>query len=270
MVAYFEQLTNLQPVDRSGSFRKSLDEAKAVVQGGHVVLLFPEGTRRTDGSLGDFKPLVGKLALETNVDVLPIFLDGTFDVLPKGAVVPRGRSVTVRIGAPILSEDLRRLTGNMRAADAAREASRILRQGVSALRDGSVLDASTLEPEMAPLEEQPAGLQAIFAELEERFQPSAVEKSVSWYFSLEGAESERWTVYVEKEGVAVTRGRPKGGKADCVVKTSPEMLKRIVRDAYVPSVPEFVSGKIKTNEIPLLMEFSRVFHFGPGGLDSSL
>jgi len=271
VVAYFEQLTNLQPVDRSGSFRRSFEEAREVIDGGNVVLLFPEGTRRLDGTLGTFKPLVGKLALETGVDVLPIFLDGTFEVLPKGAIVPRGRAVTVRIGAPVLASELHRLTEGMRAADSAREASRLLRQAVATLREGSVLDVSTLEPQDGPVEEDhDDGVQALFEEFEGRFQPEAVEKPLSWYFSLEGqngasggADSGKWTVSVEQDGCEVWRGRPKGGRADCVVKTTPDMLMRIVREAYVPSVPEFVSGKIKTNEIPLLMELSKVFSFGP-------
>ena len=268
VVAYFEQLTNLQPVDRSGSFRKSFEEARAVIDGGNVVLLFPEGTRRLDGTLGTFKPLVGKLALETGVDVLPIFLDGTFEVLPKGAIVPRSRAVTVRIGAPVLSSELHRLTEGMRAADSAREASRLLRLAVATLREGSVLDVSALEVQDGPVEEDhDDGVQALFEEFEGRFQPEAVDKPLSWYFSLEGqnggADAGKWTVSVEKDGCEVWRGRPKGGRADCVVKTTPDMLMRIVREAYVPSVPEFVSGKIKTNEIPLLMELSKVFNFGP-------
>ena len=62
-----------------------------------------------------------------------------------------------------------------------------------------------------------------------------------------------------EEGCTVSEGRPPGGSADCVVKTSPEILTRIIRDGYVPDPGEFFSGAIKTNDIPLLIEFSRVF-----------
>jgi hypothetical protein len=47
-----------------------------------------------------------------------------------------------------------------------------------------------------------------------------------------------------------------------VIKTTPEIIAKIIRQAYVPEVTEFVSGKIKTNEIPLLMAFSKVFNLG--------
>ena len=82
-------MTNLEPLDRQRGYRASLRQAVEVVEGGNIVLLFPEGTRRIDGTIGEFKPLVGQLALETNVDILPLYLEGTFDAMPKGAVLPK-------------------------------------------------------------------------------------------------------------------------------------------------------------------------------------
>jgi len=258
-VAYFEQLTNLQPLDRKAGFRASLEQAKAVIQRGHTVLLFPEGTRRTDGSVGEFKPLVGKIALETGVDILPVHLEGTFEVLPKGTVLPRGRSVSVRIGAPIRVRDMRRLTDGMRPAPAARAVSALARDAVLRLRDGEVLDASGLQ--VAAAEPPPKKtIASVFDELTGRFDPGRVEKPVSWYFSLGGKTGPRYTVMVDKESCQVNAGRPQGGAADCVIKTSEEMITRIVREAYVPNPSEFMSGVIKTNQIPLLLEFSRVFN----------
>ena len=260
-VAYFEQLTNLKPIDRKSGFRASFEQAKTVVQDGHLVLIFPEGTRRTDGVLGEFKPLVGKLALETGVDVLPLYLDGTFDVLPKGAVVPRGRDVTVRIGAPIPAEKMAEYTQGMRTSEAARAVTGWIREAVDALRDGTVHDPGSVHSlggaAAAPKKDF---LEALFEELPGRFQAEEVEKPISWYFSL--GEGKRWTVQVDEKQCTVTPGRPPGGSADCVIKTSSEIVEKIIRQAYVPDVPEFVSGKIKTNEIPLLMAFSKVFRLG--------
>jgi len=260
-VAYFEQLTNLQPIDRKSGFRASFDQAKSVVENGKLVLIFPEGTRRTDGILGDFKPLVGKLALETGVDVLPMYLDGTFDVLPKGTVLPKGRDVVVRIGPPIPAEKMAEYTEGMRASEAARAVTGWVRDAVEALRDGRVHDPGTVTS-LGGVSAEPKKdfLEVLFEELPGRFQPAEVEKPLSWYFSLGGEN--RWTVVIDEEKCVVSRGRPTGGKADCVVKTSPEIVTKIIRQAYVPEVPEFVSGKIKTNEIPLLMAFSKVFKLG--------
>jgi long-chain acyl-CoA synthetase len=47
--------------------------------------------------------------------------------------------------------------------------------------------------------------------------------------------------------------------ADCVLKTSPDLFTRIVREAYVPSPAEFMSGAVKTNNVGLLLEFQKTF-----------
>jgi long-chain acyl-CoA synthetase len=49
-----------------------------------------------------------------------------------------------------------------------------------------------------------------------------------------------------------------------VVKTSPEIFRRIVREGYVPDVAEFMSGTIKTNDPSLMLEFAKVFQLGSG------
>ncbi len=270
-VAYFEQLTNLQPIDRSGSFRKSFNQAKAVIEAGNVVLLFPEGTRRTDGTLGAFKPMVGKLALETGVDVLPLYLDGTFDVLPKGATLPRGRKVTVRIGPPLTADKLRELTTEDTPGEAARNATSYIREAVRCLRDGDVLDLSRVDVGAGPVEEvsPEAALADLMGELPGRFIPNAFDESKSWYWKLGDADDMRWTVLVEPEEVKVKAGRPPGGKADCVVVTNLDLLTRIVLEGYQPEPTEFFSGAIKTNDIPMLMEFGQCFRLGEAGMEAS-
>ncbi|MED5373004.1 MAG: AMP-binding protein [Myxococcota bacterium] len=261
VVAYFERLTNLQPIDRKRGFRASLRQAIDVVRAGNVVLLFPEGTRRTDGTIGEFRPLVGWLSMETNVDILPMHLDGTFDAMPKGAVLPRGRDLSVRIGPALEVREVKRLTKGMKPAMAARHAARLSQRAVEALRDGDVLDLRQLEPQdledlgqkrVNPVEEAFGGLAA-------RLIADRVKKPVSWYFSLGGKEGARYHVIVNDEGATVAKGKPPGGAADCVVKTSEEMMRKILVDGYTPEPPEFFSGAIKTNDIPLLIELSRVF-----------
>jgi long-chain acyl-CoA synthetase len=51
--------------------------------------------------------------------------------------------------------------------------------------------------------------------------------------------------------------------ADCVLKTSPSMFRRIVHDAYSPSPSEFISGQVKSNNIQLLMTFQKAFQLVP-------
>ena len=54
----------------------------------------------------EFKPLMGQLAIETNVDILPMHLGGTFDAMPKGMPLYLKADLTVRIGAPICLKDV--------------------------------------------------------------------------------------------------------------------------------------------------------------------
>ncbi len=75
--AFFENLTNLKPIDRKASLRQAIRQASDVIELGKTVLIFPEGTRSSGGEILEFKPLVGHLALVHGVDILPIFLGGT-------------------------------------------------------------------------------------------------------------------------------------------------------------------------------------------------
>jgi long-chain acyl-CoA synthetase len=131
--AYFENFTNLVPMDRHGSLRESLRLASEVIKQGYILLIFPEGTRSTTGVMVDFKPSIGYLALSNKVDVLPMYLDGTHDALPKGSVLPSKRDIGASIGPIIRCEELKRATEGMPKSDAYREASRLVELAVRKL-----------------------------------------------------------------------------------------------------------------------------------------
>ena len=93
--------------------------AQAVREGGNL-LIFPEGTRSTDGQLGDFKNTFAALALELNVPVVPVAISGAYRALPRGKRLPRFLTrVTVRFLPPIPAADR---TDESRLTDATREA----------------------------------------------------------------------------------------------------------------------------------------------------
>jgi hypothetical protein len=149
----------------------------------------------------------------------------------------------------------------MKPAMAARHAARLAQRAVEALRDGEVLDIRQLQvddmEDLGQLRGNPTEL--AFKSLSGKFDTERVKKPVSWYFSLGGKDGLRYHVVVNTKGVTVGPGKPPGGAADCVVKTSEEMMRKIIADGYIPEPAEFFSGVIKTNAIPLLIEFSRVF-----------
>jgi long-chain acyl-CoA synthetase len=141
-VAFFTELTNLVPIDRETGSGLAFEQALDVIEAGHVVLIFPEGTRREDGALGAFKPLVARLSLMTGVDVLPLHMQGNFDALPRGSVVPNlnARDLKATIGLPLAAREMARLTAHLPNVQAARAATEIIRAAIVALSEGRVLD----------------------------------------------------------------------------------------------------------------------------------
>ena len=256
--AFFENLTNLKPIDRKASLRQSLRQASEVIEQGKTVLLFPEGTRSASGEIQEFKPLVGQLALSHGVDILPIHLAGTHAAMGKGAAIPTRREIVARIGPPLCASDLARLTRGMNAAKAARSVARIAQDAVEALARGQVFDLENADPN-SPRAEREHPIVKLFAELEAKFRAGEVEKPVSYYVTLGSGDLAKWTVRVDAQACDVRPGKPDGGQADCVLKTSPEIFAKIVRESYVPSPADFLSGVVKSNDVALLMTFQKVF-----------
>ena len=96
---YFENFTNLVPMERHGSLRESLRLAGDVIRAGYILLIFPEGTRSDTGVMADFKPSLGYLAMQNRCGILPMYLAGTYDAMPKGNFLPRARGeVAAHIG----------------------------------------------------------------------------------------------------------------------------------------------------------------------------
>jgi len=259
--AYFENLTNLVALDRK-QVRAAIRQAGEVIGRGETVLIFPEGTRSPDGEVHEFKALVGYLALTHNVDILPVYLGGTYNALKKGAVVPTSRDIYARIGPPLEMRELRRLTAGMTSSDAAREVAKLAHRAVIALREGSVLDVSRVQS-LDELEGKKAHpLVTLFAHLEQKFKPGQVPGPVSFYFTLGNDAQAKWTVQVDPQNCIIKPGKPDSGTADCVLKTTAEIFTKIVHEAYVPGPAEFMSGAVKSNDVGLLMTFQKAFQLG--------
>lgn len=89
------------PFPRRGP--SGLARAERLLHDGWSVLMFPEGTRSTDGLVGAFKPGVGILAAR-GFPVVPIGIAGAREVMPKGRRLPRPDPVSILIGAPMTPE----------------------------------------------------------------------------------------------------------------------------------------------------------------------
>ncbi len=90
---------NSIPVNRSQLDLATLRRVLKVLNDGHPLLVFPEGTRSEDGRLADGKKGVGMLVAKSRVPVLPARIIGSYEIMGKGKYFPRiGRKLRVSYG----------------------------------------------------------------------------------------------------------------------------------------------------------------------------
>jgi len=89
------------PVRRGEPDRQALRTAMHLLEGGGVLVMFPEGTRGTTRELRPPEPGAALLALRTGATVLPVAVIGSDEVMPRGSHRLRRATVRVRIGEPI-------------------------------------------------------------------------------------------------------------------------------------------------------------------------
>ena len=81
--------------------RKALQFAGKLVDSGYSILIYPEGARTPDGTISKFRPGVGVMTVRLGIPVVPIHIQGLYEVLPADASWPRPGPVRLRFGSPI-------------------------------------------------------------------------------------------------------------------------------------------------------------------------
>ncbi|MGE9270354.1 MAG: lysophospholipid acyltransferase family protein [Verrucomicrobiales bacterium] len=104
---------NSVPVDQEKPDMSSLKTIIRLLKQGHRVLVFPEGARTMDGSLGEAQPGVGLIAVKAGVPIQPIRIRGAREALPRGSGRIRLARIEVHIGEPIIlsQDELRQAKG---------------------------------------------------------------------------------------------------------------------------------------------------------------
>jgi len=96
-------LIGVLPVRRTGddTYAQLLAAVRPALKAGRTVVIYPEGTRSTDGEVGEFRSGALRLARDCSVPIVPVAVLGTAKVLPKGAGFISPAPMQVRVGEPV-------------------------------------------------------------------------------------------------------------------------------------------------------------------------
>lgn len=92
---------NAFPIERDIRDVKGVKESLKRLKAGHALLVFPEGTRTRDGTVGPMKAGIRFLAERAAVPIVPVLIEGAFGVWPRTQWLPEPGEINVLFGPPI-------------------------------------------------------------------------------------------------------------------------------------------------------------------------
>ena len=103
LTAFFFRGAGQVPIDRSGgtASQAAITTGLRVLAEGHLLGIYPEGTRSPDGQLYRGRTGVARMALESGTRVIPVAMIDTDKIQPPGKVLPKIRRVGMKIGKPL-------------------------------------------------------------------------------------------------------------------------------------------------------------------------
>lgn len=93
------------PIPRGGGAKPYLDYLKRLMEKNWSVIIFPEGRLTVTGAIGTFRKGAAILAMDVGVPIVPAYVDGMYEIMPRSRRIPRPGSVTVTFGPPELARD---------------------------------------------------------------------------------------------------------------------------------------------------------------------
>jgi long-chain acyl-CoA synthetase len=103
---FVSRLAQTVPIDPDRAGVSSLAFGAAVLKREKNLVWFPEGERSPTGRLQPFKPGIGMLLNHFRVPVVPVFIHGTGEAMPRGKALVRPAKITVVFGKPLEVSDL--------------------------------------------------------------------------------------------------------------------------------------------------------------------
>ena len=95
---------NAFPIERDSRDVKGVKEALSRLKAGHALLVFPEGTRTRNGTVGPMKAGIRLLAERAAVPIVPVLIEGAYEAWPKGQMLPALGRINVLFGPPVTVE----------------------------------------------------------------------------------------------------------------------------------------------------------------------
>lgn len=100
-------------------------------------------------------------------------------------------------------------------------------------------------------------LQECLDSLRASYRPGIIDRETVYYLSLGEAPGEKWTVTLTPTSCSAVPGRV--GDAQCVLKMRADLFMKMVDGSYKPGPMDFMTGKLKTNNIEALLRLREAF-----------
>lgn len=140
LIGWFARKWGILPVVRGGNNEKSVQTALEVLRAGGAVGIFPEGRRSLQYAMGDAKPGVGRLAVQSGARIVPCVIYGTWKAWPRLTGLPHPAKIVVEFlpsieaGGEDAKENHQRIAARVREIILAEQ----LRHRVGPAPDGSL------------------------------------------------------------------------------------------------------------------------------------
>jgi 1-acyl-sn-glycerol-3-phosphate acyltransferase len=108
VLGFMLRLYNVVPVGEEGGDIAAMRAVLSLLAQGHSVVIFPEGSRSEEGTIGPFKRGAEVIVRKARCPVVPVAIDGAFEAWPRSRKRPRlfGQRVRILYGLPIAAEKL--------------------------------------------------------------------------------------------------------------------------------------------------------------------